>query len=199
MKKPNILIFMTDQQRAKSIYPFNEAITPHINKFAQEGIVFTNMQTTAPHCCPSRASFFTGLYPSEHGVWNNIGVGNTLSKGLYDDVRLFSEDLEDQGYKQFFNGKWHVSYYHRPQDCGFDHISPKRNYMKIDNNHQLPSQDRWQDYDEFYKTDNLEDGELYREGYPKYVHFGDSENPYNDKGILEEALKLFNKGNIISI
>lgn len=193
MNKPNILIFMTDQQRARSIYPFSEAKTPNINKFCKEGITFSNMQTTAPHCCPSRASFFTGLYPSEHGVWNNIGVGNTLSKGLYDGVRLFSEDLKEQGYKLFFNGKWHVSYYDRPQDRGFDHISPKRNYIKIDKEHKLPQQERWADYDHFYHTDNREDGELYREGYPKYVHYGSSENPYNDNGIIEEALKLFDQ------
>lgn len=93
MNQPNILIFMTDQQRAKSIYPFSEAITPNIDRFCHEGITFTNAHTVSPHCCPSRASFFSGLYPSGHGVWNNIGVANTLSKGLYDGVRLFSEDL----------------------------------------------------------------------------------------------------------
>ena len=37
----------------------------------------------------------TGLYPSRHGVWNNICNRQALSRGLKDGVRLWSEDLAE--------------------------------------------------------------------------------------------------------
>lgn len=191
MNKPNILIFMTDQQRGKSIFPFNEAKTPNIDAFCKEGVTFTNAHTIAPHCCPSRASFFSGLYPSQHGVWNNIGVGNTLSKGLYEDTDLFSEFLKEDGYTTIFNGKWHVSYYDRPNDKGFDHISPKRNYIKLPFSNENPPVARWQDYDEFVPEPDRGPGDLYREGYPMYTHYGVKENPYGDTTTVDEAIQMF--------
>ena len=98
MEKPNILIFMTDHQRADTVYPFRRARTPHVDRLAREGVAFTRTYCTAPHCCPARASFFSGLYPSEHGVWNNVDVSNALSRGLYDGVELFSDALARAGY-----------------------------------------------------------------------------------------------------
>ena len=74
---------MTDHQRSDSVYPYNKAITPNVDSFATNGITFKNTFCPSPHCCLARATFFSGLYPSEHGVWNNVEVGNTLSRGLY--------------------------------------------------------------------------------------------------------------------
>ena len=49
-------------------------------------------------------TFFSGLYPSQHGVWNNVEVGNALSRGLSEGVKLWSEDLQENGYRLFFSG-----------------------------------------------------------------------------------------------
>lgn len=117
MQRPNILVFMTDQQRADSLY---RAYMPHVEQLQREGVTFTNSYTVAPHCCPSRATFFSGLYPSQHGVWNNVKFGNALSRGFYEGVRLFSEDLKDAGYRMRFSGKWHASVMEGPLDRGFD-------------------------------------------------------------------------------
>ena len=93
--KPNFLIFMTDQQRGDMQPTFGKAITPNLEKLAENGVVFRRAYCPSPHCCPSRATFFSGLYPSRHGVWNNVDLADALSRGLYDDVRLFSEDLKE--------------------------------------------------------------------------------------------------------
>ena len=50
MEKPNILIFMTDHQRADTVYPFRRARTPHVDRLAREGVAFTRTNCTAPHC-----------------------------------------------------------------------------------------------------------------------------------------------------
>jgi len=62
--KPNILIVMTDHQRADTVLPEHPALTPNLDQFASQGLVFTNAYCPSPHCCPSRATFFSGLYPS---------------------------------------------------------------------------------------------------------------------------------------
>jgi len=119
MSRPNILIFMTDHQRADTVLPEHAALTPNLDRFAREGVTFTNVFCPSPHCCPSRATFFTGLYPSRHGVWNNICNDQALSRGLKPGVRLWSEDLAAAGYSLHFSGKWHVSVEESPADRGW--------------------------------------------------------------------------------
>jgi len=119
MTQPNILIVMTDHQRADTVLPEHPAITPNLDRFAAEGVTFANVFCPAPHCCPARATFFTGLYPSRHGVWNNICNDQALSHGLQPGVRLWSEDLVEAGYSLHFSGKWHVSVEESPADRGW--------------------------------------------------------------------------------
>ncbi|NLG48869.1 MAG: sulfatase-like hydrolase/transferase [Chloroflexi bacterium] len=119
MPRPNILIVMTDHQRADTVLPEHPAITPHVARLASEGVTFTNAFCPSPHCCPSRATFFTGLYPSQHGVWNNICNDQALSRGVREGVRLWSEDLAEAGYDLHFSGKWHVSVTASPADYGW--------------------------------------------------------------------------------
>lgn len=68
-KKPNIIIFMTDQWRGDytgcANHPFIK--TPNYDRLAQEGTVFNQTYTTNPVCTPSRCSFCTGWYPHTRG------------------------------------------------------------------------------------------------------------------------------------
>ncbi|MFP4356229.1 MAG: sulfatase-like hydrolase/transferase [Phycisphaerae bacterium] len=120
MQRPNILIVMTDHQRADTAGPDHPSVTPHLDGLAREGVRFTETFCPSPHCCPSRATFFTGLYPSRHGVWNNICNGQAHSRGLTEGVRCFSQDLAEAGYRLEFSGKWHVSVEAGPGDYGFN-------------------------------------------------------------------------------
>jgi len=119
MQSPNILIVMTDHQRGDTVLPGHPAKTPHLDRFAQQGITFTETYCPSPHCCPSRATFFTGLYPSRHGVWNNVCNDQALSRGLKEGVRTWSEDLSDAGYNLHFCGKWHISVEESPANRGW--------------------------------------------------------------------------------
>ena len=119
LTQPNILIVMTDHQRADTVLPEHPAITPNLDRFAAEGVTFTHAFCPSPHCCPARATFFTGLYPTRHGVWNNICNDQALSRGLKPGVRLWSEDLSEADYALHFSGKWHVSVEESPADRGW--------------------------------------------------------------------------------
>jgi arylsulfatase A-like enzyme len=188
MKQPNILIFMTDHQRADTVLPDHESITPHVDKLAEEGIRFTNVFCPSPHCCPSRATFHSGLYPSRHGVWNNVCNRQALSRGLKEGVRLWSEDLSDAGYRLHFIGKWHVSIEERPQDRGWieEFVSSTE-----PQEHDVT----WQYYSDLNddRTDKSRGrGEIQRPGYGDYQLFGrkvlvDSDH---DEFVVKKALEL---------
>lgn len=191
MKQPNIIVFMTDHQRGDTILPDSPVKTPNLDRFRKQAITFSNAWCPAPHCCPSRATFFSGLYPSEHGVWNNVDVSNALSHRPFDDVRMFSEDLKDAGYRLYFSGKWHVSAEKGPQDYGFemlyhhDHYAPRPH---------RPDTKEWGRYGSGKIMDREDEkrteGRIIRPGYPPYIQYGIDESPFKDALVAEAAKKL---------
>ncbi len=122
-RRPNFLIFMTDQQQAQVIAPEHPCRTPHVERLAAQGVRFTRAYTPAAHCCPSRATFFTGLYPSRHGVYNNVLNGQAIHTGLNPGVVTFGERLREAGYRLVFSGKWHVSAHETPADRGWEELT----------------------------------------------------------------------------
>ncbi len=78
-KQPNILWIITDDQRTDSLACYNQATlgttesrlgfvsSPHIDKLAEEGVIFTSAYCNAPVCGPTRASMHTGAYPHHSG------------------------------------------------------------------------------------------------------------------------------------
>lgn len=195
MQRPNILIFMTDQQRGDSIFPYNKAKTPNIDKFCKQGVTFSKAHTIAPHCCPSRATFFSGLYPSQHGVWNNVNVGNTLSKGLYDGVKLFTEDLNEAGYHLSFSGKWHVSNVESPLNRGFHEIEFMTGSPRPELSHSKPSTYEWDGYKNYKCCDTRGEAQILRNGYPTYTHYGEKENPFHDGTVVDNAIRIIKNRN----
>ncbi|HIU32266.1 MAG TPA: sulfatase-like hydrolase/transferase [Candidatus Caccousia avistercoris] len=189
MKRPNFLVFMTDHQRGDTQPPLGLAKTPNLERLFQNGVAFRQAYCPSPHCCPSRATFFSGLYPSEHGVWNNVDVPNTLSRGLYDGVRLFSEDLKENGYRMLFSGKWHVSAEEGPDSRGFELVYHKKTYQKRPN---VPDTSEWELYKKaggFGDTagQTRREGEILRPYYPDYQQYGAKENPFGDTDVAEHA------------
>lgn len=94
---PNILIIVTDDQRADTM----EAMPNTLRLFALRGTSFTNAYATTPLCCPSRASIMTGLYAHNHNVQTQEGAGATLDVGL-----TLQRHLGESGYHTGFVGKW---------------------------------------------------------------------------------------------
>lgn len=66
MKRPNILVIYTDQQRwdALGANGNRDIRTPHLDQLAAEGVNFDHCFVQNQLCMPSRISFFTGQYPS---------------------------------------------------------------------------------------------------------------------------------------
>lgn len=194
-KQPNIIVFMTDQQRGDTVLPENICKTPNLDRFRARAMQFAKAYCPSPHCCPSRATFFSGLYPSEHGVWHNVEVNNAISRTTFDGVELFPEHLQKAGYETFFSGKWHVSAFDEPQDRGFDHNLYQiiSNYGHLPRGYHLHDED-WERY--YSNPDQIdgeheqkEDGRIIRPGYPTYYQYGTDENPFTDNDTVHAAVE----------
>lgn len=70
---PNIVFIICDQMRGDAMGCAGDrmARTPHLDRMAEQGIRFRNFFSNSPVCAPSRVSFFTGLYPHQHGKLTN--------------------------------------------------------------------------------------------------------------------------------
>lgn len=188
-KQPNILVFMTDQQRGDSLT--NPLIKmPNTRQLMSNGITFKNSYCPSPHCCPSRASFFTGLYPSQHGVWNNVCVQNTLSRAINPDTELFSHRLKEKNYSLYYAGKWHVCYDTGPEDHGFEELFVTCNKESKQDPSSQAMSPGWDMYRSIAQQQPMprQEGEILRPGYPQYIHYGKHENPFNDQDVVNSAL-----------
>ena len=102
-KKPNFLIFITDQHRADWLSCYGHPVikTPNIDRIASKGTLFKNFHVASPVCMPNRASLLTGRYPSQHGLRYN---GCTLSLR----ANTFVDVLASAGYQTATIGKSHI-------------------------------------------------------------------------------------------
>jgi arylsulfatase A-like enzyme len=99
--KPNFLFITSDQQHWSTLGCLNpEIATPHLDRLAEEGTLFTRAYCPNPTCTPTRASIITGRYPSQHGAWS---LGTKLPEGAH----TVGEDLQQAGYRTALVGKAH--------------------------------------------------------------------------------------------
>jgi len=119
-EKPNILIIMTEHQQGRTVDPDSPCRMPNIkDRIAGKGMRFELGYTPTALCAPARASFFTGLYPTVHGMYNNYHSLPVIHSGLFPGVKLFSEYLKEAGYNLSYIGKWHVSGEKSPANYGW--------------------------------------------------------------------------------
>ena len=71
--KPNILFIAIDDLNdwTGMLKGNSQAKTPHMDKLASQGMVFTNAHCAAPACGPSRSAIMSGIRPSTSGNYVN--------------------------------------------------------------------------------------------------------------------------------
>jgi N-acetylglucosamine-6-sulfatase len=98
---PNLVVIMTDDQAAStmSYLPATNAV------LGERGVVFDESFVSYPVCCPSRASFLSGRYASNHGVmWNSGPVGGY--RRFRGDAAVLPLTLLRGGYRTIHIGKY---------------------------------------------------------------------------------------------
>ena len=192
-KKKNIIVFMTDQQLADTIEPWHIAKTPNVDRLRKNGVHFSESFCPSPHCCPSRATFFTGLYPSQHNIWNNVEVEGAFSREFFDGVETFPVALQNAGYRTVFSGKWHVNGYEGPDKHGFSEVLCEKgtNFGRFERENKPLSKTWERVYSGKIPIDKENEekdfGRIIRPGYPKYYQFSTDPNPFDDKGTVDKA------------
>jgi len=79
-----------------------QAITPNIDRLAEEGVFFSNAHSSAPICAPSRASFLSGLYPS---TTENFGFGHIADNTVLSNSKFIMEYAAENGFETYSTGK----------------------------------------------------------------------------------------------
>ena len=107
-KQPNLIYLFADQWRRQAVgyEGEDEVLTPNIDAFAEESVVFSNAVTCSPLCSPHRASLLTGRYPMSTGVYTNCKIGADVM--LSPDEICISDVLAEEGYDTGYIGKWHL-------------------------------------------------------------------------------------------
>lgn len=114
---PNLLFVFPDQMRGSALGFLGEepVLTPNLDRFARQSVVFTQAAANYPVCSPCRAMLMTGLYPHGNGVLGNCNSRTApYSIELHAHERCWSDVLADRGYSLGYIGKWHLDAPHAP-------------------------------------------------------------------------------------
>ena len=103
MTRPNIIFFLTDQQRwdTTGVHGNPLGLTPNFDRMALAGTHLYNAFTPQPVCGPARAVMQTGLYATNTTCWRN-GIA------LPHEKKTLADYFNGAGYQTAYIGKWHL-------------------------------------------------------------------------------------------
>ena len=121
--KTNVVFIMTDNQSAWTLgcYGNREIRTPHIDGLAADGMRFSSTYCVNSVCSPTRATYLTGLLPSQHGVHCYLGGEKPdaqIGPQAYCTIEEFAtlpQIMSNAGYACGLSGKWHLGDSLHPQ------------------------------------------------------------------------------------
>jgi len=101
-ERPNIIFIMSDDHAYQAISAYGSQLieTPHIDRLAKEGMLFSNACVANSICAPSRATILTGKHSHINGKIDNIFPFDTTQV-------TFPQIFQENGYKTAMFGKLH--------------------------------------------------------------------------------------------
>jgi arylsulfatase A-like enzyme len=105
----NILLIVSDQERAWQFYPpnFIDQHTPARAWLRNNGVSFTNAHTPTPICSTARGVIYSGQHSPNNMLWDNVPF--PLASPLRPDIPTLGSLFGDAGYITGYAGKWHIS------------------------------------------------------------------------------------------
>jgi choline-sulfatase len=111
----NVLVFLTDQQRAIQHFPpgWSKRNMPGVSRLQAHGLTFKNAFTNACMCSPARSTFMSGYFPAQHGVKYTLETDMPASQ--YPQVELATtfknpaSVVAAAGYTPVYKGKFHCN------------------------------------------------------------------------------------------
>jgi hypothetical protein len=174
----NVLLISIDTLRADHlhVYGYPRQVSPHIDRFAREAVLFDRDINTGGGTLPVHASMFTSLPPTVHGVWpggNEVLGANriTLAKQLH------AAGYRTQGYTGggFVRGVYGLGQ-------GFDSFYDQGGNFRV----ELPLLETW--------LDSYEGGKFFVFLHTYDVHSGFDRLPYDHCAVYDRLYTSFYKG-----
>ena len=124
LKKPNIVLIISDQQTWKQNWDevWAKNNLPAMNELLKNGLAFNNAFANSCTCTSSRTTLFTGTFPATHGATQVLafddpyneatppkGYTQVMQGQLRNNMDNMFEMMEGAGYHVAYKGKWHIS------------------------------------------------------------------------------------------
>jgi arylsulfatase A-like enzyme len=121
-RPPNVILILMDDMGWRDVgFAGNTFVeTPHIDRLAKTGLVFTQSYASAPNCAPTRACLMSGQYTPRHGIytvvdprqppgspWHKLVAAHSESE-LATQIVTLPESLRAAGYATGFFGMWNL-------------------------------------------------------------------------------------------
>ncbi len=111
----NVLVFLTDQQRAIQHFPpgWARRNMPGLTALQDHGMTFPNAFTNACMCSPARSTLMSGYFPAQHGV--KYTLETDMPAPQYPQVELATSFKNPAtvvmaaGYTPVYKGKFHCN------------------------------------------------------------------------------------------
>jgi arylsulfatase len=113
MRPPDIVLFLTDQQRFDQVGYASDGHfpTPNLDRIARSGVIFENAYSASTVCVPARVALMTGIEPNRVPHQENDWA---LKEGFW----TIAHELRNAGYETALIGKAHFAPVHAQH--GFD-------------------------------------------------------------------------------
>lgn len=118
VEKPNFVFVLADDASHFDVGCYGgQALTPHMDSLAKQGMRFTQCFQSSPTCSPTRHNIYTGLNPFKSGAYPN----HTFA---FPETKSIVHFLKPLGYRIALSGKTHI----KPQEVfPFEYLSKGNN------------------------------------------------------------------------
>jgi arylsulfatase A len=121
-RPPNVVVILMDDLGWRDVgFMGNTFVeTPHLDRLARSGVVFTQAYASAPNCAPTRACLMSGQYTPRHGIytvvdprqpagspWQKLMAADSKAE-LATEVVTIPETVRSRGYATAFFGMWNL-------------------------------------------------------------------------------------------
>lgn len=170
----NIVVIMADDLGWRDLHCYGnvQIDTPYLDRFAEQGMRFTDAYAAAPVCSPTRAAMMTGQAPGRLWITNHAPghpdgfslEGSDLQEAetirqLKLSYTTIAERLQAAGYATAHIGKWHLSHLARNDRSGVSETDLRPEHQGFGLNVGGTRRGGPPSYFSPYKNDALPDGE----------------------------------------
>ena len=163
-KAPNIIVIVADDLGYNDVSWHNrDMFTPNLEKLAMTGVRL-EQSYVQPICTPTRSALMTGRYPIHTGRQHGV-LWPEEPRGLFANLTLLPQHLQQRGYDTHMVGKWHLGF------CNETYLPTRRGFNSY--------YGYWTGSEDYYQHTRGSQTEPHTIGYD----FRDNEDvAYKDKG-----------------